>query len=100
MIAILVGIQVDDPSGYTTYREQMTPLLIEHGGAFGVDVRVAEVLKPGDSGGFNRLFTICFPSAARRDAFFADPRYVAVRAKWFEPSTSNTALLGAYSVLA
>jgi uncharacterized protein (DUF1330 family) len=95
---ILVGVQVVDDAIYTQYRAAMTPLLEAHGGRFVVDVRVAEVLRSPSGTELNRLFTIRFPSAHEHDAFFANPRYLAIREKLFTPSVSRTVLLGAYDV--
>ena len=99
MFEILVGLRVTDEIGYADYRAHMMPLLTEHGGNFGVDVRVAEVLKNPGGEPFNRLFTIRFPSLAAYDALFADPRYLAVRQRFFEPSVAYTTRFGRYQVL-
>jgi uncharacterized protein (DUF1330 family) len=77
----------------------MTPLLLAHGGSFVVDVRVAEVLKSPASGGFNRLFTIRFPTVAAHDTFFGNPEYLEIRREWFVPSVGRVAKLGRYEVL-
>lgn len=99
MIDILVGIQVTDDDTYSAYRANMSPLLAARGGSFGVDVRVAEVLKSPGTEPFNRLFTIRFPSLEAHDAFFADPEYLAVRRRFFEPSVAHAARFGRYEVL-
>ncbi|HWP08174.1 MAG TPA: DUF1330 domain-containing protein [Polyangiaceae bacterium] len=99
MIEILVGLRVTDDATYTLYRAHMLPLLTARGGAFGVDVRVSEVLKNPGSEPFNRLFTIRFPSLAAHDAFFADPEYVKVRERYFRPSVAYRVPLGRYEVL-
>lgn len=99
MIEILIGLRVIDEDTYSAYRAHMTPFLDAHGGSFGVDVRVAEVLKNPGTEPFNRLFTIRFPSISAHDAFFADPEYLAVRRKFFEPSVAHTARFGRYEVL-
>lgn len=97
MTELLVGLTVKDEAGYAAYRAAMTPLLEARGGSFGVDVRVAEVLRGAPA--INRLFTVRFPSAAARDAFFADPAYLEVRARLFEPSVEGPpAMLGRYEV--
>ena len=96
---VLMGVQVTDETGYARYRAEMTPLLNAHGGRFVLDVRVAEVLRAPSPLAFNRLFTIRFPSARQRDAFFAHPDYLAVRARWFEPSVSGVVRLGDYAVV-
>ncbi len=85
---ILVGLLVTDEAAYATYRAHMTPLLTARGGSFGVDVRVAEVLQSPGSERFNRLFTIRFPSRDEHDAFFADPEYLEVRKRYFDPSVA------------
>ncbi|HEY0463994.1 MAG TPA: DUF1330 domain-containing protein, partial [Polyangiaceae bacterium] len=55
---------------------------------------VAEVLRAPIPAPFNRLFTICFPSTERREAFFSNPEYLAIRKSLFEPSVSATTNLG------
>ena len=99
MVEILIGLQVTDERGYAAYRAHMTPLLSAHGGSFGVDVRVAEVLKNPGEQPFNRLFTIRFPSWSAHDAFFANPEYLAVRRRFFEPSVAHSVRFGRYEVL-
>ena len=100
MIEILVGLRVTDEATYATYREHMTPLLTARGGSFGVDLRVGEILKSPGAEPFNRLFTIRFPSLTAHDAFFADPAYVAVRERYFDPSVAYRVRLGTYEALA
>jgi uncharacterized protein (DUF1330 family) len=97
---ILVGVEVRDEKGYADYRAAMTPLLEARGGRFGVDVEVAKVLKTPGSVAFNRLFTIRFPSAREQEEFFADPDYVAIKKRLFEPSVGGAEVLGRYSVAA
>ena len=99
MIDILVGLNVTDPGTYAKYREEMTPLLEAHGGSFGLDVWVSEVLRsPGDKG-FNRLFTIRFPSVEAMETLFSLPEYIEIRKRLFDPSVSTTARLARYQVL-
>lgn len=96
---ILIGLEVLDEASYAEYRARMTPLLHAHGGSFGVDVRVAEVLKSPEPGAFNRLFTIRFPTVAAHDSFFENAEYLAIRREWFEPSVGRVRRLGRYAVL-
>ncbi len=94
MIETLMALNVVDADSYSKYRAAMTPLLEAHGGSFGLDLWVAEVLRsPGDKP-FNRLFTIIFPSPERREAFFSKPEYLAIRKTLFEPSVSAVTELG------
>lgn len=98
--AMLMGVQVIDEVGYTMYRAEMAPVLAAHGGRFLLDVRVAEILQAPLPSVFNRLFAIRFPSAQHRDAFFADPDYGRIRARWFEPSVAGGVVrLGDYVVV-
>jgi uncharacterized protein (DUF1330 family) len=99
MIETLMGLNVTNPALYAEYRAHMTPLLEAHGGSFGVDLWVAEVLRAPTTEPFNRLFTLRFPSQAHRDAFFSDPAYLAVKKQYLEPSVSNRSTLGHYTVL-
>jgi hypothetical protein len=73
MIELLVGLNVIDSAEYARYRAAMRPILEAHQGSFGLDVWVAEVLRSPQGTAFNRLFTLCFPSVERRDAFFLKP---------------------------
>jgi uncharacterized protein (DUF1330 family) len=100
MIETLYGLQVADDALYTAYRAEMTPLLETYGGRFVVDVRVQEVLRTPGEKVFNRLFTIRFPSPERMTGFFADPAYLAIRQRFFEPSVAHFETLGRYEVLA
>jgi uncharacterized protein (DUF1330 family) len=95
MYEILVGLEVTDEAAYARYRAAMAPILLAHGGSFGVDVRVSDVLRP-EGTPFNRLFTIRFPSKERHQAFFANPDYLDVRRRFFEPSVGAVHRLGAY----
>jgi uncharacterized protein (DUF1330 family) len=94
----LIGLRVDDGARYAEYRAGMTPILHAHGGAFGLDLEVARVLKLGDDGApsdvaINRVFSIGFPSREAHARFFADAGYLAVRARHFEPAVSRVYVL-------
>lgn len=95
MYEVMMGLNVVDDATYSRYRAEMTPLLEAHGGTFGVDVRVSEVLKPAETA-FNRLFTIRFPSQEKREAFFSNPAYLEVRNRLYEPSVSGAHRLAVY----
>jgi len=93
---LLVGLTVTDDEAYSRYRAAMTPLLAAHGGGFRYDFTIAKVLKSASSHPINRLFAIHFPSKARMEEFFANPEYLAIRAKHFAPSVAGTTIIGAY----
>jgi uncharacterized protein (DUF1330 family) len=88
MIETLMGLKVTNAELYARYRAEMTPLLEAHGGSFGIDLWVAEVLRSPGTEPFNRVFTIRFPSQEKREAFFSSAPYRAVRKAYFEPSVS------------
>lgn len=94
MIEILMAMHVVNAEQYAQYRTQMTPLLEAHGGSFGLDVWVAEVLRSPIDKPFNRLFTIRFPSLEQREAFFSNLEYRAIRQALFEPSVAAATELG------
>jgi uncharacterized protein (DUF1330 family) len=95
MIETVMALDVVDADLYATYRAAMTPLLEAHGGKFGLDIWVAEVLRaPPEQKPFNRLFTIVFPTQERWDAFFSNPEYLAIRKSFFEPSVASSTNLG------
>src|SRR5262245_4676502 len=88
----LLGLQVTDDTGYERYRAEMAPILARYAGAFGCDFAVARVLV-GPDPRINRVFTIVFPEGGRRERFFADEEYLAVRKRWFEPSVGSVYVL-------
>lgn len=91
--ATLVALEVADPVSYARYREEMAPILAEHGGRFVHDFVVATVLR-GARPEVNRIFTIAFPDVAARERFFSAARYLAVRARWYEPAVRSAEVLG------
>lgn len=93
-VTLLIALEVTDEAGYSSYRAGMRPILTEYGGRFGIDVRISEVLEGPVGPGANRLFTIEFPTATAREAFFADDRYRAVRARWFDAAVARIDKLG------
>lgn len=86
---MVVALEVTDDATYDRYRDGMRPILSEYEGRFDWDVRGGEVLVSPDANAVNRVFAISFPDHGRRVAFFADPRYLAVRAEFFERSVAQ-----------
>ena len=93
---ILVGLCVTDDRKYNQYRAAMTPILQQYGGSFRYDFVVAEVLKSEAGEPINRLFIITFPDEQAKEAFFADQRYVSVRAEFFEPAVGAVTSIAQY----
>lgn len=90
------GLEIRNGDLYRRYREHMTPLLHAHGGEFGYDFTIAEVLKSKTAAPIHRVFFIYFPSAAAAADFFADPAYRAVRSEFFEPAVGQVTKLAAF----
>jgi uncharacterized protein (DUF1330 family) len=81
-----VGLVVTDHESYAEYRRAMRPLLEEAGGSFRYDFEVARVLHGDGAAEVNRVFVIEFPDEAGKDRFFADPRYLEIRRRFFDPA--------------
>lgn len=89
MFERIMGLNVVDELLYQEYRESMVPILGSYGGAFGYDFVVSDVLKSKTKGKINRVFTIEFPSKEVMDKFFSDPKYLEVKAKYFDLSVDS-----------
>ncbi len=94
---MLVGLHVTNDEMYQTYREKMTPVLVECGGGFGYDFRIAEVLKSQADHEINRVFTIYFPDKEAMRQFFSAESYKAIKAEFFEPSVASRTLIAEYN---
>ncbi len=94
---MLVGLHVTNDKVYEDYREKMTPVLLECGGGFGYDFRIAEVLKSQTDDEINRVFTIYFPDREAMQQFFSAESYRAIKAKFFESSVASTTVIAEYT---
>ncbi|VAW98424.1 hypothetical protein MNBD_GAMMA22-2500 [hydrothermal vent metagenome] len=93
----LVGLHVTDDALYQQYREAMLPILKQHGGGFGYDFKIAEVLQSEVDQNINRLFTIYFESEKLMDDFFKNEKYLVVRNQYYVPAVSATTIISKYS---
>jgi uncharacterized protein (DUF1330 family) len=93
---LVVALHVTDDAGYLAYRDAMAPLLARHGGGFRYDFVVARTLRSASDHPINRVFAIYFGSRAEKEAFYAHPDYLAIKARHFEPSVAGRTVLGAY----
>ena len=93
---MMVGLTVTDDAVYQQYRDAMGPLLAAHGGGFRYDFKIAEVLKSASDHPINRVFAIFFASRERKDAFFANADYVAIRARFFVRAVAGRTVLAEY----
>lgn len=92
----IIGLDVQDEAMYRRYRAGMTPILATHGGAFGYDFVVSQVLKSETTAPINRVFTLVFPERSATERFFADPAYKAVRAELFVPAVGAVTSIAAF----
>ena len=93
---IVVGLVVTNQDSYAQYRNEMRPLLEEAGGAFRYDFEVARGLHGEGAADVNRLFVIRFPNESSKDRFFADPRYIEIRRRLFDPAVKARVLISEY----
>ena len=84
-----VGLLVVDQKVYAQYRKEMRPLLEEAGGSFRYDFDVARTIQSEDGADINRAFVLQFPSQANKERFFADPRYVEIKSRLFDPAVKQ-----------
>ena len=92
----LVGLYVSDQESYSAYREAMLPILTSMGGGFRYDIEVAQILKGEADHPINRLFIIYFPDRQTKESFFANPDYLAIRKKFFEPAVQGVTRIAEY----
>jgi uncharacterized protein (DUF1330 family) len=90
---VTFGIQVMDEVMYADYRKGISALLRDHGGRFRYDFKVSDVLISESDSPINRVFIIEFETKAQKEALFANPEYLAIKAKFFHPSVGSTVLL-------
>jgi len=95
----LMGMQILDDEKYTQYREAMYPLLKQHGGDFGYDFKISEVLKAETSEPINRVFTIHFPNKKKMESFFSNETYLQIKEKYFSPSVGAVTPIALYEKL-
>lgn len=96
MIEMLIGLNVTNEEGYSSYRAGMTPLLEAAGGGFGYDFKIAETLKSETDEKINRVFTIYFPSPDVMNSFFTDPGYLNIKKEHFEGAVASTTIMKTY----
>ena len=92
-----VGLLVTDQEKYAQYRREMRPLLERAGGAFRYDFDVARVLESEGGAQINRAFVIRFPDRSSKERFFADPHYLEIRRRLFEPAVKAATIIAEYA---
>src|SRR5262245_61188482 len=92
----MVGLLVVDQEKYARYRTEIAPLLEAAGGKFRYDFEMARTLKGEAGHDINRVFVMQFPDRASKEGFFADSRYVEIRARLFDTSVEERATIAEY----
>jgi len=92
-----VGLFVADHEKYAQYRAEIAPLLEAAGGRFRYDLEVDRTLKSEAGHEINRFFALNFPDREARERFFADHRYVAIRARFFEKAVKAMTIIAEYN---
>ncbi len=87
---------ISSRDGWPALPRRDGPLLAAHGGGFRYYFTVAKVLKSASEHPINRVFAIYFSSKTQMEAFFANPDYLAIKAKFFAKSVAGTTIFGGY----
>jgi len=93
---MIMGLLVLDHTKYAQYRAEIAPLLKAASARFRYDVEVARMLKTEAGHDINRLFVLEFPDRVGKELFFADPRYLEIRARLFEKAVAATTKIAEY----
>jgi uncharacterized protein (DUF1330 family) len=97
-VEMLVALNVVVEEEYQAYRDEMTPILHQYGGAFGYDFRIAEVLMSETEAAINRVFTIRFPDETSKESFFSNDEYLLIKQRHFEASVADTTIISTYAL--
>jgi uncharacterized protein (DUF1330 family) len=92
-----VVLFVADQDKYAQYRAEIAPLLEAAGGAFRYDFEVAKTLKSEAGHDINRVFILSFPDRGAKESFFANPRYVEIRARLFEAAVQRMTIFAEHA---
>lgn len=91
---MMVGLAVTDRAAYAEYRRHMQPILAEIAeGGFRYDFEVATTLVSVAGHEINRVFLLYASSREAWDRVAQDPRYLAIRARFFEPAVAGVTIL-------
>jgi uncharacterized protein (DUF1330 family) len=93
---MLIALTVSDHASYSRYREAISPFLARHQAHFRYDLCVSDVLATEGDASINRAFVLSFPDRKGKDAFWADPEYLAVKADLFSRSVRTFTLISEY----
>lgn len=94
----IVGLNVIDQASYQRYRDEMTPILLQHGGRFIYDFTIEKTLTSISSKPITRLFVISFPDQSSQDNFFKSENYLEIRKRWFVPAVDGITSLGNFEL--
>ena len=92
----IAALLVSDQDTYAQYRAEIAPLLAAEGGWFRYDFDVARMLKGEAGHDVNRVFVLRFPDRAAKERFFADARYIEIRARLFPKSVEAFTIVAEY----
>ena len=95
-VEIQLAMDIADADEYSKYRRAIAPVLDRYGGRVMHEFRVSEVVQSDSDVPVNRVATIRFPNRRAREAFFADPQYLAARQLHFEAAVRSSDRLAEY----
>ena len=93
----MVGLYVKDDSNYSLYRKAMIPVLETFGGGFRYEFKVSETLINESKRPINRVFAIYFKDKNSMESFFNQPKYLEIKAEFFEKSVESTTIISEYN---
>ena len=94
---MLVGLNVTNEEAYQAYRNQMAPILENHGGGFRYDFQVSNVLKSETTAPINRVFIIFFRNEEAMNLFFSNDEYKRIKKTYFENSVTDTTIIARFN---
>jgi uncharacterized protein (DUF1330 family) len=93
---MVVALAVVDEPTYRTYRLAIAPFLVRYGAVFRYDFWVSEIVATRGTHDTNRVFVLSFPDRSRKEAFWVDPEFLAIKADLFARSVSQFTVVSEY----
>ncbi len=94
---MIAALSIADQDKYAQYRDEIAPLLKAAGATFRYDFEIAQTLKSEAGHDINRVFILRFPDRMAKESFFANPQYLEIRARLFEPSVRRMTVIAEHT---
>ena len=90
---LTVGLLVHNRDLYAQYRDAIKPHLAVADARFRYDFEIASTLRSEAPHEINRVFVLEFGDRAKKEQFFANPEYRAIRSRLYENAVSGTTII-------